>query len=206
MVGAERVGGRAADGLGFAQDRPTQRLSLEGVRLREVEHAVVRRIGGLGDLLADDALLALEVGRIEGRMAYEVAQDVHGERQAALQATHLEAGPLIAGGGVDMAALLFDRLDDISGRAASRALEHHVFEQMRPAVVGLVLPPRAASDHDGQGQALKPGHGVAHDPDAIVQAMHARGGQTLIQGFKVSSSSRRADRLRFVQPRAKART
>jgi hypothetical protein len=55
--------------------------------------------------------------------------------------------------------------------------------------MGCILPSGAAADHDGQSQALEPGHGIADDPDAIAEPMHAGGCNVLIQGSQVSSTS-----------------
>ena len=78
---------------------------------------IVGRIGGLGDLLAHHLLFARQVVGGEGRALNEVGGHRHGQREAALQGADLEAGALVAGGGVDLAALGLDGLDDVAGRA-----------------------------------------------------------------------------------------
>jgi hypothetical protein len=162
---------RAPDGLGRAQDRPAQRLAGEGGVLRQFEDEVVGGVRGLGDLLADHLFLTGEVGGVHSRALNEVGQHRRTEVEAARQGADLEAGPLIAGGGVDVAARSLDHLDDVAGRAAARALEDHVLQEVRPAGAGLVLPTRATPGDDGQGHGLQAGHGVADDPDAVGKGM-----------------------------------
>ena len=93
----------------------------------------------------------------------------HGQRQAALQRPHLEAGALMTGGGVDVAAGGLDHLDDVAGRALTCALEHHVLQKVGPAALVGALVARAASDHHRKGQGLEPGHAIADDADAVGQ-------------------------------------
>ena len=92
---------------------------------------------------------------IHGRVEDQVGDHLHAQRQAAGQGAELVAGPLIAGGGVELAALGLDDLDDVAGRALAGALEDHVLQQVRPAVAVLVLPARAAADDHRQGQGLE---------------------------------------------------
>ena len=106
-------------------------------------------------------LLLRQVFGIESGPQHQVGGDGHGQRQAASQGADLEAGPLVAGGGVDLAALGLDGLDDVAGRASAGALEDHVLEQVRPAGPRRVLPARAAAGDDAERQGLEAGGGVA---------------------------------------------
>ena len=104
-----------------AQDRPAQRLAVEGRGLGQFEHQVVGRVGRLGDLLADHLLLAGEVAGVQGRAQHQVGDHRHApEARPPAQRAHLEAGALIAGGGVDLAALGLDHLDDVAAPSARR--------------------------------------------------------------------------------------
>ena len=138
---------------------------------------VVGGVGGLGDLLTDDLDLAGEVSGVHGRALHEIGDHGAAQVQPALQGADLEAGALIAGGRVDLATLGLDHLDDVAGRTIAGALEHHVFEQVRPAGAGLVLGARAAASDDRQRQGLKTVDRVADDPDPILQGMDV--GQSL---------------------------
>jgi hypothetical protein len=124
---------RGRHGRRRAQDRTAEGLAGEGGVLGQLEDVVVGRVGGLGDLLGDDLLLALQFVGVERRAQHEVGDGGQAKLQRAFQSAHLETGPLIAGGGVDRAALALDGLDDLERRSAARALEHHVLQKMRPA-------------------------------------------------------------------------
>jgi hypothetical protein len=94
--------------------------SPQAAALDQVEDIVVGRVGGLGDLLGHHLLLAGQVGFIERRAQQQVGDDIHAQVEAALQGADLEAGALIAGGGVDRAALALDDLDDVARAARCR--------------------------------------------------------------------------------------
>ena len=130
------------------EELPAQRLAGEGLGLGHLEHMIVGGVEGLGDLLGHHVLLALNLGRIEGRAEHQVRQHLHGQRQRAVQPPHLETGPLIAGGGVDRAALGLDPLDDLARGHVAGALEHQMLQQVRPAGPIQRLPPRPALDGD----------------------------------------------------------
>ncbi len=102
VIGAKRLGCRRADAVHRAQDVATHGgLAAERLRLGQVEHPVVGGVGSLGDLLADDALLAFQIVGVQPRPAHKIAQHRHRQRQAAPQAANLEAGALITGSRVD---------------------------------------------------------------------------------------------------------
>ena len=128
--GFEVVGSGRLDGGSRSQDGAAEGLVGEGGGLGEFEHLIVRGVGGLGDLLADDAFLLGEVAGVQRRPLQEIGERRQGQRQSAGQSPDLETGPFMAGGGVDMTAGRFDRLDDVAGGPVARALEDHVFEQM----------------------------------------------------------------------------
>ena len=112
--------GRLGDGGRGAKDRPAERLAGEGGGLGQFEHLVIRRVGGLGDLLQHHVLFPGEVVGVERRALDEIGGDGHGQRQASGQGADLEAGALMAGGGVDLAAFGLNRLDDIARLGARR--------------------------------------------------------------------------------------
>ncbi len=90
----------------------------------------------------------------------------------ARERSHLEAGALVAGGGVDVTARGLDHLDDVARRALAGALEHHVLEQVRPARLRLRLVQRAAADDDGERQGLQARHRIADDAGSVRQHMN----------------------------------
>ncbi|MNC65486.1 hypothetical protein D3C75_1157820 [compost metagenome] len=88
-----------------------------------------------------------------------------------MKGANLEAGALIASGGVDRAALGLDPLDDVARAHVPGALEHQMLQQMRPAGSGLILHPRPAAHGDSQGEGPETGHGVADDANAVGQGV-----------------------------------
>ncbi|MNE14672.1 hypothetical protein D3C80_1075600 [compost metagenome] len=136
---------------------------------------VVGGVEGLGDLLGHDVLLADDLDGIERGTEDQIRHHLHGQGQRAVQGADLKAGALIAGGGVDRAALGLDALDDVARPHVPSALEHQMLQQVRPAGAGLVLHPRPAAHGDGQGEGPKTGHGVADDADAVGQGVKASG-------------------------------
>ena len=130
---AQSLGRGGTDGFGRAQNGATQRLAGKGRLLRQFEDQIVGGVGGFGDLLADDLLFAFEVALVHDRVQHEVAEHGGPEVEAGFQGTNLETGPLIAGGCVDVATLGLDHLDDFARRTGAGTLEHHVFQQVRPA-------------------------------------------------------------------------
>ena len=102
---------------------------------------------------------------IEDRVAQDVGQDVDGERHVLLEHAGVVGGRLDAGRGVDLAADRFDLLGDLDRRAGLGALEGHVLEEMREAVLLLALGARAGADPDAEGGALELVHGMGDDAE-----------------------------------------
>jgi hypothetical protein len=84
-------------------------------------------------------LLALELLRVEDAVRQDVGQNVDGERHVVLEHAGVVGGGLDAGGGVDLAADRLDLLGDLASTARVGALERHVLEQMRDAVLVVAL-------------------------------------------------------------------
>jgi hypothetical protein len=144
---------------------------------RPSEHQVVRGVGGLGDFLADDLFLADQVVGVHVRAQHQVGDHRGAEVEAVLQGADLEAGALVAGGGVEVAALRLDHLDEVTGGTSAGALEDHVLQQVRPAGTGLVLAARAAAGDDGKRDRLQPRHRITDDADAVGETVNPGGGR-----------------------------
>ena len=167
MEGRQIAGARLGDaGLG-AQDRTAERLAIEGLFLGQFEDQVVGNVSGLGDLLGDDPLFLGQVAGVQARPEDQVRHHRHGQRQAALERADLEAGAIVAGGGVELAALGLDGLDDLTRCPLAGGPKHHVLEQMRPAGLVRALIACAAPDRHRERQGLQPRHRVADDSDAV---------------------------------------
>ncbi len=138
--------------------------------LEIVEDDVVRRVVRLADLLQDHAALAFQLLRLEGRVGQDVADDVGAQRGVLLQQLDVIGGLLARGVGVDVAAHRLDLLGDLRRGAALGALEGHVFEEVRDAVLLRGLVARAGGDIGAEGDGLDPVHAFGHDGQAGRQA------------------------------------
>ena len=134
--------------------------------LEVVEDDVVRRVVRLADLLQDHAPLALQFLGLEGGVGQDVADDVGGERGVLLQHLHVIGGLLARGVGVDVAADRLDLLGDLRRGAALGALERHVLEEVRDAVLRLLLVAGAGGDIGAERDGLDPLHPFGDDGEA----------------------------------------
>ena len=162
-IGRELAAVERAHGLARAEDRTADRLA--GIRrlLQPVEHEVVGRVLGGADLLHDHVLLALQFLRIERRLGQDVGQHVERERHVGLEHARVIGGGLVTGRGVEIAADRLDLLGDLARGAPRRALERHVLEQMRDAVLVGALVAAAGADPDAERGALEMRHRVGDD-------------------------------------------
>ncbi len=173
--GPDTVAGHRGQAGHRTQDGPSQGLTAEGPGLDHLEYMVVGGVEGLGDLLGDDVFLALDLGRVQRRTEHQVSDDLHGQRQGAVQGPNLETGALIAGRGIDRAPLGLDPFDDLARRHVTGPLEHQVFKQVGPARLGLGLPSRPAPHCHRQGQGPQSRHRVTDQPDTVGQGVQRCG-------------------------------
>ena len=107
--------------------------------LEVVKDDVVRGVVGLANLLQDHAALALQFLRFESGVGEDVADDVGGECRILLQHLHVIGGLFPRRVGVDVAADRLDLLGDLHRGSAFGAFEGHVLEEVRDAVLQLLL-------------------------------------------------------------------
>ena len=112
-----------------------KRMQAESGALRQVEDQIVGRVASGSDLLKDDMTFALELVGVEHGLGQDVGQDVERLRPVILEDAGVIGGGLHAGRGIDLAAGGFDLLGDGLGGAPFGALEGHVLEEMRDAVL-----------------------------------------------------------------------
>ena len=146
-------------------ERPTGWSGERGL-LQLVEHEVVGRVLGRADLLHDDVLLALQLLRIEGRIGQDVGQHVERERHVGLEHARVIGGGFDRGAGVEIAADRLDLLGDLARGAPRGALERHVLEQMRNAVLVRPLVAAAGADPDAERGGLQMRHRIGHHDEA----------------------------------------
>src|ERR1700754_543694 len=125
-----------------------------------LEHHVIGRILRGTDFLHDHALLALQFVRHEGWIGENVGQHVERQWHVGLHHARIISGGLRRRAGVEVAAYRFDLLDDLARGARRGALEGHVLEQMRGAVlIGLLVAAADAGPHP-ERRGLEVRHGI----------------------------------------------
>ena len=151
VVGLEGVPGHGGQGLRHPQDGPGQGAALKD-RPEELLGAQV--VGGVlvhVDLLQDDPPLGLHRGLGEGGVVDHVTEDVRGLGQVLVQHPGIEAGALLGGEGVHLAADGVGLPGDVLGGAGGGAFEEHVLNEMGRAGLRRGLLPGAAADPNPQG-------------------------------------------------------
>ena len=137
-----------------------------------LEHEIVGRILDRADLLDDDVLLARNLLGIERRLRQDVGQHVEPERHVGFQDARIIGRHLDAGAGVEVAAHRLDLLGDLARGAARRALEGHVLEEMRDAVL-VGVRSGCRNDPDAERSGLQMRHRVGdHDQDPGRRVSH----------------------------------
>ena len=158
-----------AHGLRRAEDGAAERLVGKGFCLQVLEHQIVGRVGDGADLLDDDIVLAQQLLAIESRLRKNVGQHVERQRHVGLEYPRVIGGGLGAGRGVEIAADRLDLLGNLPGAAPPRALERHVLEEMRNAMLVAALVAAAGIDPNAERGGLEMRHRVGHDGDAGCQ-------------------------------------
>ena len=88
------------------------------------------------DLLDDHLLLAIELVLFELRVLQDIGEDIGGERHVFLQHAGEVAGVLHRGRRIEVATDILDGRGNLQRVARLGALEGHVLEHMRDAVLG----------------------------------------------------------------------
>ncbi len=169
-IGGEPGTVERAHGRGRAQDRAADRLAGERGFLQPVPDEIVRGVFRRADLLHDHVLLALQLLRVERRIGEDVGKHVERERHVGLEHARVVGRGLDRGGRVEVAADRLDLLGDLARAAPGCALERHVLEQMRDAVLVGALVAAAGADPDAERCRLQMRHRIGHD--------HQAGGKT----------------------------
>src|SRR6185437_13367436 len=98
--------------------------------------------------------------RHKRRIGENVGQHVERQRHVGLHHPRIIGGGLGRGSGVEVAADRFDFLHDLAGRAPGRALEGHVFQEMRDAMLVWLFIASADTGPDAERRRLQMRHGV----------------------------------------------
>ena len=123
----DRLPRHAFDQFRRSQNRAAHRLIGERGFLEMIKYDVVGGVLSLMDFLDDDGALALQFLLVEGGVLQNIGDNI--DRQGQVVGQHLgEIGSVFASRiGVQMAAYVFDFLDNGLRRAALRTLEGHMF-------------------------------------------------------------------------------
>ena len=84
----------------------------------------------------------------------------------------VEADQFLGGEGVEIAADGIHRARDIFGRALRRALEQHVLDEVRDAVLFGGFAPRTGADPDSHRHGTHVRHGFGNHADAVGERGH----------------------------------
>ena len=134
-----------------------------------LENEIVGSVGDSADFLDDDALLAKQFVAVEGGFRKNVGQHVERQRHVLPEHARVIGRAFGAGCGVEIAANRFDLFGDLARSAPPRALERHVFEKMRNAMLVAALVAAAGGDPDAKRRRLEMRHRVGQDIDARFQ-------------------------------------
>ena len=157
------------DRSGSAGDRPAQGSVAPRLLGEEVVDHVVRVVVVHRDLVEDHVALRLDVVGVQQRVGDHVAEDVDRQRQVVVEHPRVEAGVLLGGERVELAADRVERHRDVHRAAAAGALEEQVLEEVRAAVQGGCLVAR--TDPDPHPDACRPDAGelLGDDPQPARQ-------------------------------------
>ena len=164
----EPCAGHSLQGGLPAQDGPGQGVSLVDRRRQTLGAEILGVVLIHADLLQDDAALGLDVGLVKPGGKEHIAEDVGGPLQVAVQGAGVEAGALLRGVGVHLAADGVHLLRERRGGAPGGALEEHMLDKVGGAVLRRLLLAAAGGHIDAQG-------GGAHAGDLLGQNAHAVG-------------------------------
>ena len=157
------------DGLRDAENRPAERMALPVGLGEDFVDQIVGRVLDHLDLFENHLLLAFDVVFLERGVKDDVGEDVERERQVLVEHLDVIAGVLFGGEGVELPADRIDFLSDVFGRAAGRALEEHVLDEVgdAAALVGLVARAARQPHPDADGTDVR--HGLGDESKAVVE-------------------------------------
>jgi hypothetical protein len=146
----------------------SSRLVAVEERLVDGADLVARRVLAHPHLLDDDALLAVDLLRLEARVADHVDEHVERDVPVLRRAADVVARVLLAGERVELAADAVDLAGDRACRRPPlRALEEHVLGEVRDPVRLGALVAGAGRVHEHAGDGLRLRHRRREQADAV---------------------------------------
>src|SRR5947209_3545711 len=126
-----------------------------------LEYHVIRRILCGPDLLHDHALFALQLVRHERGVGQDVRQYVERQRHVRLHHPRVIGGGFGRGAGIEVPADRLDLLDDFARTAPGGALERHMLEQMRNAMLVRLFVTATHACPNAERRRFQMRHGVS---------------------------------------------
>jgi hypothetical protein len=163
----------AGDSLGGAQDGAAEGVAFPEVLGEGFVDEVVGVVLVHFDLFEDDPLLASNVLRGEGGVEDEVSQKVKCWCNILIENLDIEADGFLSGEGVEVAADGVGLAGELLGGTGGGALEDHVLDEVRDAVLGEGFVAGAGVDPDAHGDGTDVGDGFGEDEQAVGQASPA---------------------------------
>ena len=118
-----------------AQNRLAQRMILPEIRREDLVDQIIRTVRLHLELFEDHAFFLVDILVAEHAVQHQVGQNIHGERQVLVQHLRVEAHQFLGGEGVQIAADGVHRARDLLGGPVGGALEQHVLDEVREAVL-----------------------------------------------------------------------
>ena len=169
LPGAQPLPGHGGQGGGPAQDGPGQGGALINHSGQPLAHQILRGVLVHADLLQHHAPLHLHVLLVEAGGEQHVQKQVGRPIQMLVQTAGVEAGVLLGGIGVHLAADGVHLPGQVSGGAAAGALEHHVLDEVGRAVLCRLLVAGAHAHKEPQGGGTYAGDRQGQDRRPIGQ-------------------------------------
>ena len=159
--------GEARHAFGRPEDGPANGLGRERRLLQKLVDELIRAVARSRDLLQDHFALALQlVFRVERRLQ-DVGKNIEREANILFQHAGIVGRGFEAGRRIEFAADRLDLFRDGNGRAPCGALERHVLEEMRDAVLVRRFVACPGTNPDPERNRLDVRHVMRHDPQAV---------------------------------------
>src|SRR6516225_7398292 len=168
-IAAQHVAIEALQGFRGSEQRAPHRLIRIAELVEMLEHDVVGRILRGTDLLHDHVLFPLQFLRHEGGVGEDIGEHVKRERHVGLHHPRIISRGLGRCARIEITADRLDFFHDLSRTAVRGALECHVFEQMRNAVLVRLFIAASDPGPNSERRGFDVRHGVGHHGKARIE-------------------------------------
>ena len=155
------------DAGGGAENRTAERMAAPEAFGENLVDQIVGRVLDHLDLFEDDLLFFLDVVVSQQRIADQVGEDLHGEREVLVQHLQVVAGVFLGGEGVDLATDRIHLLSYFFGRPGGCAFEEHVLDEVRDAHAFRRLVARPPCEPDADGNRAHVRHPFGGKTDTV---------------------------------------